>query len=146
MLVHAYPRVEGKVRTDAQEHAAPLLVAHIKVVLPHEARRDSDAIATAGARVAHGNSGVLATLENDHDPEARAEALIEGLDPVFAPYAFGRLDDRNALSCRQPADKAVVVLRDLAKVGLGDRRHLPALIEEADDHGRLLHRLNDGVE
>ncbi len=146
MLVDTYPRVEGKVRTDAQEHAAPLLVAQIKVVLPHEARRDSDAIATAGARVADGDSGVLATLENDHDPEARAEALIEGLDPVLAPYAFGRLHDRDAMSCRQAGDKAMVVLRDLAEVTLGDRRHLTALVEEANDHRWLLHRLNNRVE
>src|SRR6266849_5196373 len=146
MLVHTYARVEGKVRTDAQEHAAPVLGAQIKVVLPHEARRDSDAIATAGTRVADCDSGVLATLENDHDPEARAEALIEGLDPVLAPYAFGRLHDRDALSCRQPGDKAVVVLRNLAEVTLGDRRHLPALVEEADDHRWLLHRLNNRVE
>src|SRR5207245_11447830 len=75
-----------------------------------------------------------------------AERVREGLGAVLAPYALGRLDDWDPLSCRQPADKAVVVLRDLAEVGLGDRRHLPALVQEADDHGRLLHRLHDRVE
>ena len=68
------------------------------------------------------------------------------LNPVFSTDAFGRLNDLDALSRCQPADKAVVALRDLSEVGLCNRRHMPTLVEEADDHSRLLHRLNDGVE
>jgi hypothetical protein len=45
----------------------------------------------------------------------------------------------DALVSGQPFDEAVVVFRDLAEVGPADRRHLPTLVEEADDHGRLLH-------
>ena len=40
----------------------------------------------------------------------------------------------------------MIVVRDLTEVGPGDRRHVPALVEEAHDHGRLLHGLNDGAE
>ncbi len=53
-------------------------------------------------------------------------------------------------AARPPAAVSVsttwVVLRDPAKIGLGDRRHLTALVQKTDDHGRLLHRLNDGIE
>ncbi len=120
MLVDAHACVERKVRADAQEHATPVLIAQIEVVLPHEARADLNAVATSGRGVADGDPSVLAALEDDRDAEARAEALIERLDPVFSPYAFGRLDDLYALSCCQMTYEAVVVLRDLAKVCLGN--------------------------
>jgi len=103
-------------------------------------------IAAAGRRVADSDSGVFTALEDDDDAEARAKTLIERLDPVFPTNPFRRLDDLYALTRCQPAHKAVVVLRDLAEVGLGNRGHLPTLVEEADDHPWLLHRLNDGVE
>src|SRR5262249_10143401 len=146
MLVDTHACVEREVGTDAQEHAAPFRVAQIEVVQPHEPGADLDAVAARRSRIADGASGGLAALEDDRDAEARAEALIERLDPVLAPDTFGRLDDRDALRCCQTSHKAVVVLGDLAEVGPGDRRHLPALVEEADDHRRLLHGLNDGVE
>src|SRR5713226_9374160 len=146
VLVDADSRIERKVRTDAQEHAAPLTVAQVEVVLPHETGAHLDAIAAAGRRITHSDSSVFAALEDDHDPEARAVTLVKRLHPVFPPYPFGRLHDRDALSRCQPADKAVVALRDLSEVGPRNRTHLPTLVEEADNHGRLLHRLNDGVE
>jgi hypothetical protein len=40
----------------------------------------------------------------------------------------------------------MVVLRNLAEVRPGNRRHAAILVQEADDHARLLHRLHDGVE
>jgi hypothetical protein len=46
----------------------------------------------------------------------------------------------------QPFDKAVVVFGDLAEVGPGDRGHLAILIQEPDDHRRLLHGLHHGIE
>jgi hypothetical protein len=96
-------------------------------------------MASVGGRIADRHTGVLAALEDDHDSEVGAEALVERLHPVLAPDAFGRLYDRDAVVSRQPFDEAVVVFRDLAEVGPADRRHLPTLVEEADDHGRLLH-------
>src|SRR5205823_10330788 len=126
--------------------AAPVLVPQIEVVLPDEAGVDLDAVATAGGRVANRNARVLAALQDDRDTKARAEALIEGFDPVFATHALRRLHDLHALGCGQTRDKAVIVLRDRAEVGLGNRRHLTAFVQEADDSGRLLHGLNDGVE
>jgi hypothetical protein len=46
----------------------------------------------------------------------------------------------------QLTDEAVVVLRHLPEVGPCNRRDVLALIEEADDQCRPLHRLNDSVE
>src|SRR5437763_4618659 len=123
MLIDAHPRVERKVRADAHEQATPLVIAQIEVILPHETRADLDAIAAAGRRIADGHAGVLAALEDDHDADTRSETLIERLDPVLSTDAFGRLDDRDVASGCQPADKPVVVLRHLAEVGPGDRRH-----------------------
>jgi hypothetical protein len=146
VLVDAHPRIERKVGADAQEHAAPLPVAQIEVVLPHETRADLDAIAAAGRRVADGDSRVLAALEDDHDPETPAESLIERLDPVLSTQTFGRLNDLHAVRRRQLTDEAVVVLRHLAELGPGNRRDVLALVEQADDQCRPLHRLNDRVE
>jgi hypothetical protein len=146
VLVDAHPRVEGKVRGDAQEHASPLLVAQIEVVLPDEARDDLDAIATARRGIADGDPSVLTTLEDDRDTALRAEAAVVRLDPVLAPHTLGWLDHGHVLLCGETAHEAVIVVRDLTQVGPGDRGHVPVLVEEAHDHGRLLHRLNDGVQ
>jgi hypothetical protein len=146
VLVDAHPRVEGKVRGDAHEHAPPLLVAQVEVVLPDEARDDFDAIATAGRGIADGDPSVLATLEDDRDTALRAETAVVRLDPVLAPHTLGWLDDGHVLLCGETANEAVIVVRDLAEVGPGDRGHVPVRVEEAHDHGRLLHRLNDGVQ
>src|SRR5262249_28864820 len=145
MLIDADARVERKVGADAEEHAPPLVITQIEVVLPDEPRTDLDAVAATGAGIADGHPSVLAALEDDDDPQARAKALIERLDPVFATDAFGRLDDGDLLRCRQLRDEAMVVFRDLAEVAPGNRRHLAILVQEANDHARLLHRLHDGV-
>src|SRR5262249_27084200 len=131
VLVNTDPRIEGEVRADAQEHASPVPVTQIEVVLPHEPGADLDAIATARRRIADGNSGVLTTLQDDHNAEAAAETLVEGLDPVLSSHAFGRLNDVDSLLECQVSHKLVVVLGYLAEVGPTDRGHVLAFIEIA---------------
>src|SRR2546430_983384 len=83
----------------------------IEVVLPHEARVDLDTVATPGRRIADRDAGVFTALQDDGDAEARAEAVIERFNPLFATYALGRLHDLDVLRCGQSADETVVVLR-----------------------------------
>src|SRR5438874_7314612 len=101
MLVEAHPCVEREIRADTQEHATPILVAQIEVVLPHEARVDLDTVATPGCRVADRDASVFTALQDDCHSEARAEAVIERFNPLFATYALGRLDDLHVLRCGQ---------------------------------------------
>ena len=80
----------------------------IEVVLPHEARQDSDAIATAARRVAHRDSRVLAALEDDHDSETLAESRVERLDPFLSTHTFGRFDDLHALFLERKGEARVL--------------------------------------
>jgi len=146
VLVDVHPCVEREVRADAQEHATPVCVADVEVVLPDKAADDFDAIAASRRRVADGDARILAALEDDGDAKVRAQRLIEGLDPILSADVLGRLDNLHTLGKGYLTDPAVIVLRHSPKVGLGNRGHTKTLVQKADDHRRPLHRLNDGVQ
>jgi hypothetical protein len=102
--------VEREVRTDAHEQPTAVPVAEVEVVLPDKPGADLDMIAAVGGRVADGHAGALAALEDDGQAEARAQGLVERLDPHLQPHAFWRLHDLDARRASQLLDPAVVVL------------------------------------
>src|SRR5512135_2538719 len=144
VAVETGARVEGEVGADPQEHAAEVLVLEVEVVLPDEAVAELDVIALA--RKADGHAGVLAALEDHGDAVLALQVLIVGLDPVLAPNVFGRLDDLQVSLFGEALDEVMVIVGNGPEVGRGQLGRQPFLLEVADDRGRVLQNLDDGVE
>jgi hypothetical protein len=144
MLIDAQPRGEGKVRTDADEHPAPLAIEQVEVVLDGPAPFVFQMPAVVLADSDQDARG-LAGFQND-DHVVRIGPPKVRVDEVVAPLLRRRVQHRHA-PCRSAGRHPVLVLRR----GIAEHRftHGVALavgVEEADDTFGLLERLNQRIQ
>jgi hypothetical protein len=134
---------ERKVRTDPNEHPAPVAVAEIEVVLDDPA---AGVLQVPPVVLADGGEDPrrFAGLQDD-DHLIRRSAPEVALDKLVAA-ACRRLDNGRPPLLRSGLHPGPVLIGDPAQDGLAHRIRLAVGVEEAQNPFRLLKRLNHSVE
>ena len=145
MLVEIEACREGKIGTDANEHATPIGIVDVEVVLDDPAFFDFQMPAVFFL-VADGSDDPrgLAGLENTDDLVGFGvfEIGIQKLVPAYS----GIIDDGRIPMLRAVLDPIVELGGNVAKNVTSHRIELPVGIEESDDTLFLLKGLNDRVQ
>jgi hypothetical protein len=144
MAVDADAAVEGKVRTDANEHPAEVAILEVEVVLPNEAIEQFDVVALLGKTDC--DACVLTALEDHTDTRLAVQVLEKRFHPIFATNLFGRFDNLDLAFRREGLHRLMIFGRDGTEVSRRQGSCLPLVFEEADNAGRILKHLNDGIE
>ena len=145
VLIQTHPRGEGKIGTDAYEHAPPVDIVEVDIVLVDPALPDFQVPAVIlGVAVGNQDTGWFPRFQNDHDCVGLGAPEI-GIHEVI-PAAFGSVQDRHTplpgvlhdpipeLVCDIPQEMACHTL----SVSIG--------VEEADHPLRLLEGRDQAVE
>src|SRR5262249_18096359 len=144
MVVETKAGREREVRTDADEHASPIAIAQVEVVLRHP---PAFVLQMPAVVFADGDkdAGGFARLQDDDDL-VRLSPPEVGFDERLAPLAIGRLDNRGVPLRGTGGHPAFVLAGDVAEHGLTHGVELSVTIEEANDAFGLLKRLNEPIE
>ena len=145
MLVQADARREGEVGTQADEHAAPVSIVHVEVVLHHPALGDLQMPAVV-LLVSDGNQNArrFSCFQDGHDLVRLGFSKV-GLDEIVAS-ALGSFQNWRTPPFRTILDPVLKLPSDVAQNVPADRIQLAIAVEETDYPLGLLKGLDQAVQ